>query len=76
MFGGRDVEFLRRVAEETGLQVVPCTGIYTYDYLPPFFMTRDADAMADLFVARHRAGHPGNRDQGRVPQVRRRRARA
>ena len=50
MFGGRDVEFSRRVAEETGLQVVPCTGIYTYDYLPPFFQFRDEDAMADLFV--------------------------
>jgi phosphotriesterase-related protein len=50
MFGGRDVGFSRRVAEETGLQVVPCTGIYTYDHLPPFFVTRDADAMADLFV--------------------------
>ena len=50
MFGGRDVQFSRRVSEETGLQVVPCTGIYTYDYLPMFFVARDADAMADLFV--------------------------
>jgi phosphotriesterase-related protein len=50
MFGGRDVEFSRRVSEETGLQVVPCTGIYTYDYLPPYFQFRDEDAMADLFV--------------------------
>jgi phosphotriesterase-related protein len=50
MFGGRDVAFSRRVAAETGLQVVPCTGIYTYDYLPMFFLTRDADAMAELFV--------------------------
>jgi len=50
MFGGRDVEFSRRVSEEAGLQVVPCTGIYTYDYLPMFFVTRDADAMADLFA--------------------------
>ena len=50
MFGGRDVAFSRRVAEESGLQVVPCTGIYTYDYLPFFFATRDEDAMADLFV--------------------------
>ncbi len=50
MFGGRDVEFSRRVSEESGLQVVPCTGIYTYDYLPMFFVTRDAGAMADLFV--------------------------
>ncbi len=41
MFVGRDVGFMRRVAEETGLQVVPCTGIYTYDYLPPFFKFRD-----------------------------------
>jgi phosphotriesterase-related protein len=50
MFGGRDVAFSRRVAEETGLVIVPCTGIYTYDYLPPFFISRDADAIADLFV--------------------------
>jgi phosphotriesterase-related protein len=50
MFLGRDVEFMRRVSEETGLQVVPCTGIYTYDYLPPYFMFRDENAMADLFV--------------------------
>jgi phosphotriesterase-related protein len=50
MFGGRDIQFSRSVSEETGLQVVPCTGIYTYEYLPMFFVTRDADAMADLFV--------------------------
>ena len=51
MFLGRDVEFMRRVSEQTGLHVVPCTGIYTYDHLPPFFVGRDADQIADLFVA-------------------------
>jgi phosphotriesterase-related protein len=50
MFLGRDVEFMRRVSEQTGLQVVPCTGIYTYDYLPHFFAARDADQIAELFV--------------------------
>jgi phosphotriesterase-related protein len=50
MFLGRDVEFLRRVSEETGLQVIPCTGIYTYDYLPQFFVNRDADQIAEFFV--------------------------
>jgi phosphotriesterase-related protein len=50
MFLGRDVEFMRRVSEETGLQVIPCTGIYTYDYLPQFFVNRDPDQIADLFV--------------------------
>jgi phosphotriesterase-related protein len=50
MMLGRDVGFMRRVADETGLQVVPCTGIYTYDHLPHFFQLRDADAMAALFV--------------------------
>ncbi|MGH2953811.1 MAG: phosphotriesterase family protein [Solirubrobacterales bacterium] len=50
MFLGRDVDFMRRVAEATGLQVLPCTGIYTYDHLPPFFVSRDADQIADLFV--------------------------
>jgi phosphotriesterase-related protein len=50
MFLGRDVEFMGRVAAETGLQVVACTGIYTYDHLPQFFLTRDPDQIADLFV--------------------------
>ena len=51
MFLGRDVAFMRRVAEESGLQVVCCTGIYTYDHLPSFFISRDTDQIADLFVA-------------------------
>lgn len=51
MLLGRDVSFMRRVAEDTGLQVVACTGIYTYDHLPTFFVSRDPDAIADLFVA-------------------------
>ena len=50
MFLGRDVNFMRRVSEESGLQVVPCTGIYTYDQLPQFFLNRDADQIAELFV--------------------------
>jgi phosphotriesterase-related protein len=51
MFLGRDVDFMRRVAEQTGLQVVPCTGIYTYDHLPPFFVSRTPEQIADMFVA-------------------------
>jgi phosphotriesterase-related protein len=50
MFLGRDVNFMRRVSEETGLQVIPCTGIYTYDHLPQFFLNRDPDQIAELFV--------------------------
>ncbi len=50
MFGGRNVEFERRVAEETGLQAVISTGIYTYDFLPNFLANREPAAIADLFV--------------------------
>src|SRR3954468_8807392 len=50
MLLGRNVDLLKRIADETGLNIVPCTGIYTYDHLPHFFQNRDADAMADLFV--------------------------
>ncbi len=50
MFGGRDVSFMRRVAEETGVRIVACTGIYSYDYLPHYFENRDVDVMADHFV--------------------------
>jgi phosphotriesterase-related protein len=50
MMLGRDIPFLVRLAQETGLQIVPCTGIYTYDHLPINLTTRDADYLADLFV--------------------------
>ena len=50
MFLGRDIELMRGVAEASGLQVVPCTGIYTYDHLPMYFMSRSPDEIADLFI--------------------------
>jgi phosphotriesterase-related protein len=50
MFGGRDVRFMRAVAEQSGVRIVPCTGIYSYDYLPHYFANRDVDVMADHFV--------------------------
>jgi len=50
MFGGRDVRFMRAVAESAGVHIVPCTGIYSYDYLPHYFANRDTDVMAEHFV--------------------------
>ncbi len=50
MFGGRDVRFMKRVADETGVRIVACTGIYSYDFLPHYFVNRDVDVMADHFV--------------------------
>ncbi len=50
MFLGRDVRLMKRVSEKTGIQIVPCTGIYTYEYLPIALTSRDADQIADLFV--------------------------
>ncbi|HEV3129351.1 MAG TPA: hypothetical protein VGY32_10235 [Solirubrobacteraceae bacterium] len=47
---GRDVRALARLAGDSGLQLVTCTGIYTYDYLPQFLTHRSADFMAQLFV--------------------------
>jgi phosphotriesterase-related protein len=50
MEAGRDIRFQARVAEETGIQLVASTGIYTYHYLAPHFQNRDEDYMADQFV--------------------------
>lgn len=50
MFGGRDVRFMRTVSEQTGVAIVACTGIYSYDHLPHYFENRDVDVMADHFV--------------------------
>jgi phosphotriesterase-related protein len=50
MYGGRDVRFMKRVADETGVRIIACTGIYSYDHLPHYFENRDVDVMADHFV--------------------------
>ncbi len=50
MFGGRDVRFMKRVSDGTGVNLIACTGIYSYDYLPHYFENRDIDVMADHFV--------------------------
>lgn len=50
MFGGRDVRFMRAVSERTGVHIVACTGIYTYDYLPHYFQSRSEDMIAEHFV--------------------------
>jgi phosphotriesterase-related protein len=47
---GRDVRALERLSSETGLQIVTCTGIYSYDHLPLFLQYRSTDFMAELFV--------------------------
>ena len=60
MFGGRDVHFMKRVAEQTGVRVVACTGIYSYDYLPHYFENRDVDAMAEHFVSDLQNGIQGS----------------
>ncbi len=49
MMLGRDVRALAELAAETGLQVVACTGIYTYDHLPNFLLFRSEDFIAGLF---------------------------
>jgi phosphotriesterase-related protein len=50
MFGGRDVHFMQKVARESGVRIVACTGIYTYDFLPHFFENRSEDMIAAMFV--------------------------
>jgi phosphotriesterase-related protein len=59
MFGGRDVRFMKRVADQTGVRIVACTGIYSYDYLPHYFENRDIDEMAEHFVADIEGGIQG-----------------
>jgi phosphotriesterase-related protein len=48
---GRDVSLVREIAERSRMQVIAATGLYTYDELPHYFASRDANVMADLFVA-------------------------
>jgi phosphotriesterase-related protein len=50
LFLNRDVAFSKRVGDESGLQVVLATGIYTYDHLPQVFLNRTEDQLAEIFV--------------------------
>ena len=50
MFLGRDAAFSKRIADESGLNVILATGIYTYDHLPQVLFNRDEDAIAAIFV--------------------------
>jgi phosphotriesterase-related protein len=48
----RDAAWSKRVAEETGINMIMCTGIYGvhYTFLPHHFQNRDEDYLADAFV--------------------------
>ena len=59
MYHGRDVRFMKRIADETGLQIVACTGIYTYTEVPQYFRNREVDQMAEVFVHDVEAGIQG-----------------
>ena len=50
MFLHRDARFSKRVADESGLQVILATGVYTYDHLPQPLMNRSEDQLAEIFV--------------------------
>jgi phosphotriesterase-related protein len=50
MFLTRDAAFSKRVADESGINVVLATGIYTYNHLPQFLANRDEDGVAAIFL--------------------------
>lgn len=50
MFLHRDAAFSKRVADESGLNVVLATGVYTYDHLPQPLLNRNEDQIAEIFV--------------------------
>src|SRR2546427_8040096 len=65
MFGGRDVHFMKQVADQTGVRIVPCTGIYSYDYPPHYFENRDVNPRAGPFLSDLNQGTPGTGTRAR-----------
>ena len=47
---GRDVRFLQRLAQETGMNVVTCCGYYTQDAHPEWVKTKSVGEIADVMV--------------------------
>src|SRR5918998_1262951 len=50
MFLHRDARFSKRVADESGLNVILATGVYTYDHLPQSLMNRNEDQIAEIYA--------------------------
>jgi phosphotriesterase-related protein len=50
MFLHRDAAFSKRVADETGLNVILATGVYTYDHLPQPLQNRTEDQIAEIYA--------------------------
>ncbi|MCM3587865.1 phosphotriesterase [Mesobacillus maritimus] len=46
----RDVRFMQRVANVTGMNIVAATGIFTFHYLPTRFASNDIEFMATQFI--------------------------
>ena len=57
---GRDIQYLQRVAEGTGINIVLASGIYWI--VPRYWVGRDADALAAAFAQQQR--HPAFEAQG------------
>src|SRR6266699_538645 len=47
---GRDIRFMQGVGRLTGMQIIPATGLYTYNDVPFYFHHRSVDKMAGLFI--------------------------
>ena len=75
MFLSRNAVFSKRVADESGLNVILATGVYTYDHLPQPLLNRDEDQIAEILVHDVEHGIQGTGHQARVHQVRGGRAR-
>ncbi len=56
---GRDIPRLLPVVKQAGIQVIAATGLYYFNELPPYFLFRSEDAIADLFVADIKDGIQG-----------------
>ena len=77
---GRYIPRVQRVAEQTDLNIIVATGLYTYDEIPHQYENRGpglpldlpTDPMVDDFTRDITERHRRHRRQGGVPQVRRR----
>lgn len=47
---GRNIPRVLRATEGVPLHIIVATGLYTFNEVPRYFLTRDIDHMADLFV--------------------------
>jgi len=63
---GRDIDYIKRVSEETGINIILCTGFYKTPFLPEYFTEKSIEEIADIMIEELEKGIDGSHIKAQV----------